>query len=107
MNQNVPIRSKKVKTYLFISSMIWTSALVISLMPALMSVMIFDSPGSEERLVLWVLFWAMFSFPLVTAIAIAGGWVFYFLKHNRLAIGTTLLPLINIATIVGSFIAMG
>lgn len=73
----------------------------------MMSVMIFDSPGSTQQAELWVLFGAMIRFPLVAAGAIALSWVCYFLHYSRFAIYATLLPLVNVLTVAIVFMAMG
>jgi hypothetical protein len=100
MGSGVPIRSKKIGFYLFVTTIIWAMALACSIVPAMMSVMIFDSPDSTQQVSLWILFGAVVSFPLVAAAAIALSWVCYFLHYSRFAIYATLLPLINILAVL-------
>ncbi len=65
-------------------------------MPALMSVMMFDAPGSTSNPWTILLFISTITFPLNCVAAIALSWLLYLVKWPRLACWLTLLPLLNL-----------
>ncbi|RYX84541.1 hypothetical protein EON83_09320 [bacterium] len=52
--------------------------LLVSLVCILPTVMIFDAPGSQKKIGLWIVFWVFMVFPLVTLTCIGLGWKKWF-----------------------------
>lgn len=88
------------KNYLTISSVIVGSMAFASIMPALMSAMMFDAPGSEENPATNAMFYAMFSFPLVCLLSIPLAWLLYAGSYLRAAAVAIWLCVVNIIVFV-------
>jgi len=86
----------KTRIYLIVATVLLVIAGVVGFMPAMMSPMMFDSPGSDEDSGTIVLFLSMVSFPAVCLLAIPLAWIVHVFQKHRLAIFCTLLPLVNI-----------
>ena len=56
-------------------SLLWLVAAVGSLMPAMMSVMMFDAPGSEDNTLLWWLVYSIWAFPVLAVVSAFGVWI--------------------------------
>ena len=78
-----------------IHTVLWAAAMVPSLGAALMSVMLFDAPGSEEKVVLWVVFWSVATLPVVLIVALAAGWALWFQGLRGWGFGLSCLPYVN------------
>lgn len=84
------------KTVLTLGTFLWGIAVFFGQVPAFVSIMIFDAPGSEDKFSNYILFWTMFTFPAVCIIAILGAWFFHRRQSVKLAFALLLLPLVNI-----------
>ncbi|MEM9195943.1 MAG: hypothetical protein AAGF12_42645 [Myxococcota bacterium] len=51
-------------TFAIVGAVVWGAVGIASALPALMSVMLFDAPGSEENTYLWIVFWSLWLFPV-------------------------------------------
>ena len=72
---------------------------------ALMSVMMFDAPGSENNNYVWMAFWSMVALPFTCLISVACS--SYIARHSqnyKKALLIALLPCIVIAVIILSFV---
>ncbi|MEM9244765.1 MAG: hypothetical protein AAGA67_03340 [Cyanobacteria bacterium P01_F01_bin.153] len=78
-----------------IHTVLWVAAMVPSLGAALMSVMLFDSPGSEKNTVLWVVFWSLATLPVTLIVAVAVSWILWFQRLHGWGFGLSCLPYIN------------
>lgn len=90
---------------LSIATVIWVLGAVVGALPALMTPMMFDSPGSLENPATVTLAISVATFPVVCILAVLLSWlvfllpVFADLPHRYLwACGLMALPLINVAT---------
>lgn len=86
----------KTQVYLVTASTIVGGLGLLSVMPALLSVMMFDAPGSQENPATNLLFWSVFLFPLTCVVSVACAWGLYAAKVRRWAILVTGLPMINV-----------
>ena len=87
-------------------AIVWGIVGLLALVPAGLSVMVFDAPGSETQPGTVWLFRAMMSFPFVCfAVAIAAA-IFNVFEKPRLAIGVLLQPLIDLAIGVAALIVI-
>lgn len=89
--------------FLWIATVIWVAAAIIGLLPALMSPMMFDAPGSLENRATVALALSVATFPVVCILAVLLGWLVFALPaladlpyHYYWACGLMLLPLLNV-----------
>jgi hypothetical protein len=90
----------KTRIYLIVATVLLVITGFVGFAPAMMSPMMFDSPGSDEDPATLLLFSSMVSFPAVCLLAIPLAWIVHVFQKHRLAIFCTLLPLVNL--VVGS-----
>jgi len=64
-------------------SLVWLGAAVLSAVPAMMSVMLFDAPGSAENGVLWWLVGSVWAFPVLAVVAAVGVWFGWAVARRR------------------------
>src|SRR5689334_21744812 len=88
---------------LIIVTILLVPGFVFSLLVAGFAPMAFDAPGSTKRPRVWLLFIAFFSSPVVIGIAVVGGWSLYLHGLYPIAIGVSLLPLLNILAAAAVF----
>lgn len=69
---------------------------VLSILPALFSVMMLDAPGSESNLATLALVVSLFTFPVACAGATALSWIAYGSGALKMACMWALLPMINL-----------
>ncbi|MGB3200656.1 MAG: hypothetical protein WBA99_07130 [Nodosilinea sp.] len=88
---------------LWVVTVIWTAAAVIGLMPALMSPMMFDAPGSLENPATVALALSVATFPVVCILAVLAGWLVFALPalahlpyRYHWVCGLLALPLLNV-----------
>ena len=58
--------------------------------------MVFDAPDAQQNPKLVAFTVALVSYPILAFLSIIGSWVLYALKHYRIAIMVSLLPLLSI-----------
>lgn len=89
---------RPVRTWIIIETALGIPAVLIGVVMALMSVMMFDAPGSETNPPVIVLFASMVAFPLACIVGIALAWVAVARRRDRRAMWFSLLPLLPIVT---------
>jgi hypothetical protein len=94
------------KLFAFTAAVVWSGLGVASLFPAMFSVMMFDSPGSESNPLVIAMFASVISFPVVCFATVAK--ILRASKEQAYSRACLLacIPLINIA-IVGAAAAFG
>ncbi|OBZ13752.1 hypothetical protein [Bacillus sp. FJAT-26390] len=88
------MRNKKVFFTLLISQILFGLFTFIWFFVALMSVMIFDSPGSEKLFWPVLLFIINWLYPVALILSIIVSWVLYRLDKMKTAITIAMVPLI-------------
>ena len=89
---------------MIIETILAIPAVVIGGFMAMMSVMMFDAPGSEHNPAVILLFCSMVAFPLACIVAVILGWTAIGRHRDRGALWLSLLPLVPIATAVTAVI---
>jgi hypothetical protein len=91
------------KFLLIVHTVVFGLALLPTMGMVLMSPMMFDAPGSDREVGLWIAFWAVVALPVAIVAGLVGGWV-VFARGGR-AIGALLscLPYVNLAVITFGF----
>lgn len=77
---------------------------VVSLVPAMFSVMLFDAPGSTENVVLWIVFFSILAFPVIAGASIVIAWLVFVSGHPWPALLCFLIPLLPLVGVFGGFI---
>jgi len=72
---------------------------------AMMSVMLFDAPGSTENPTVVGFFYSIVSFPVMCGLSPIS-WIFYALKLYKTAIIISLSPVLSIIAIIITFFSM-
>jgi hypothetical protein len=62
----------------------------------MMSVMLFDAPGSTESRPTWVLFWCVTALPFAWLLGAGAPWIFY---KKRWSIALYSIPLVDLAAV--------
>lgn len=95
------------KIIALVANILWTLALIPTLMMAMMSPMMFDAPGSEKQTFLWVLLWATLFLPVLILISQVFAWIKFFSGNYPLSFKIGLIPLLDVAVIIFLFIVWG
>ena len=90
---------------LIIATVVFALAVTPGVYVAMMSVMLFDAPGSTENASILNFFYAIVSFPIM-CIPSNVSWIFYAFKLYRTAIVISLSPLLSLLAMAMFFSAM-
>lgn len=91
-------RRRPVRIWLIIATLLGLPAVPVGGFMALMSVMLFDSPGSERNAAVILFFISMVAFPLACIAGIVMAWIAFGRGRDRRALWLSLLPLIPVVT---------
>lgn len=103
---NAPTVTPRRRWGLMLLGLSWGLAAFASAIPALMSAMMFDAPGSERAILIWISFLSVATFPAVAAVAAIMCFVHARPTTNRarrLGLIFVALPLANIALMLIAF----
>lgn len=98
--------SSRLKTWLIIINVFFGLCMIPAFFMALMSVMLFDSPGSTESSLTWTLFFSLISFPILCLLSIPFTWVFYKKEKPKAALWVSLSPLFSVLFIIIAFVLL-
>lgn len=98
-------RHKGVLITLIISTILSLLLIIPGVYAAMMSVMLFDAPGSTENPSVVLFFYSLVSFPVMCGLSNVS-WIFYTLKLYKTAMVVSLSPLLSILTIMIMFFVM-
>ena len=90
---------------LIIATIVFALAVTPGVYVAMMSVMLFDAPGSSENQTILNFFYAIVSFPVMCIVSNVS-WVFYAFKLFRTAIIVSLSPIFSLIAMAIFFFAM-
>jgi len=65
-----------------LATLAWSLLGAASVPVGMMSVMLFDAPGSTEDLRIWAVAGSLWSFPVLCAVSVVGSWVTWFLTRR-------------------------
>lgn len=91
-------RSRGLRAWLIIESVLALPAIALGSVMALMSPMMFDAPGSTNNPPVILLFLSTLSFPVVCLLGMISAWVTFGMRQNRGAFWLSLLPILPILT---------
>jgi uncharacterized membrane protein YdbT with pleckstrin-like domain len=95
------VKSKRTFWFLLISQIIFVIGSIAWFFFAMMSVMMFDSPGSESNFWLMALFIAIWVYPLALLGSALISWILYNYRQMRGAVIASLIPALWIVPIIG------
>lgn len=97
--------NRRVKTrYILITANIIFGILFIgSILPVMISPMMFDSPGSENYFTTWLLFLGVVTFPISCILSFIIPWILYKKKKYNAAVFWSFLPSMNILLVAGTW----
>lgn len=101
---NYRVTERSGKVFLIVTTVLWAVGAVAGILPAMMSPMMFDAPGSEKNAATILLFSAVLSWPVVCLIAITGAWILFAVGWCKTARWLALLPLLNLIAGVLAFV---
>ncbi|HEY9688765.1 MAG TPA: hypothetical protein V6D46_02145 [Coleofasciculaceae cyanobacterium] len=89
------------------NTLVFGCALLPAGLASWLAPMLFDAPGSHQRVGVWLAFLAIVLFPWVAVASTVAGWVLF--RRGSRAIGTALscLPYANVLLLVLGMAAMG
>jgi hypothetical protein len=90
---------------LIIATILFALAVTPGVYVAMMSVMLFDAPGSAENTSIVYFFYAIVSFPVMCIVSNVS-WIFYAFKLFRTAIIISLSPILSLIAMAILFSAM-
>jgi hypothetical protein len=85
------------KGLLISGTVVWGLIAFLSVMPAMMSFMMFDAPGSASSWLTIATFFCIVTFPVFCAIAAIAPWIF---QANAFAKWLLLIPFVDILAVV-------
>ena len=98
------MQQKTARTFLIVSTILFSLGGILGLLPALTSFFLFDAPGSENNPATILLFCCALTLPVVCLVALLAAWILYRWKYYRVACGISLLPLLNITGAVAALV---
>ena len=98
------VKQKTARTFLIVTTILFSLGGILGLLPALTSFFLFDAPGSEDNPATILLFCCALTLPVVCLLALLAAWIFYWGKHYRSACGISLLPLLNITGAIAALV---
>ena len=90
---------------LIIATIVFALAVTPGVYVAMMSVMLFDAPGSSENTSIVAFFYAIVSFPVMCIVSNVS-WIFYAFKLYKTAIFISLSPILSLIAMAILFSAM-
>lgn len=93
-------KAKKIEKFVHLSNFTFGILLFPSLYLCLMSIMMFDSPGSSDNVYLKMLVYSIWSFPLMVILSRWASKDYYKTQKYKEALVAALLPLISIVAYV-------
>ena len=95
MDEERPTRRRgwKLTATLLLSTVICVGAFPVLLLALAMMPMLFDSAGSREQVLPWVMAVLVVAAPVACLVGVTGAWIAYILKHLRTAWIFALAPL--------------
>lgn len=91
------------KFVLIFHTVVFGLALLPTMGMVLMSPMMFDAPGSDREVGLWIAFWAVVAFPVAIVVGLVGGWAVFVRGGRGIAALLSCLPYVNMAVIALGF----
>lgn len=95
--------ARPIRTWLIVETVLGVPAVAGGLVMAMMSVMVFDAPGSESNPPVVLLFASIAGFPLACIVGVILAWIAFARRRDRGAMWFSLLPLLPI---VAGIVAM-
>lgn len=95
---------RAVRTWVIIETVLGVPAVGLGAVVALMSVMMFDAPGSESNPPVILLFSSVVGFPLACIVGVTLAWIAIARGRDRGAMWLSLLPLLPIMTGVAAIV---
>jgi hypothetical protein len=80
---------------LILTSVLFGLLMIPGVGAMMISPMVFNAPESERNPTLVAFTVALVSYPILAFLSIIGSWVLYALKHYRIAMAVSLLPLLS------------
>ena len=87
---------RNARLVLILTSVLFGLLIIPGLGAMTISPMVFDAPDAQQNPKLIAFTVALVSYPILAFLSIIGSWVLYALKHYRIAIMVSLLPLLSI-----------
>ena len=84
------------KIVLLLCSAAWLLLAVLSLLPIMMSPMMFDAPEATSDRAVWIGLSSLVLFPIVVIISVVTAWVMYARENYAAAVKVMLLPVLNL-----------
>lgn len=94
---NTETKPKHTATWivLLIVTIFFALAIVPAIYISMMSVMLFDAPGSEKNPAVLAFFYTVVSFPILCGVSFTS-WIFFLLKLYKTSVVVSLLPLLSL-----------
>jgi len=87
---------------LIVSTIVFALLITPGVWVSMMSVMLFDAPGSENNPYVLAFFYSIVSFPVLCVFSFSS-WVFYAFKLYKTSIVVSLAPLLSIFAVIMQF----
>ena len=94
------MKKNYVVIFLVLTTVIFLGTGVLWVVPALLSVMMFDAPGSEQSRLTWMCVLSSMAYPPVCLVAVVCSWVLFKTSHHRSACVVALVPLLDVALFI-------
>ncbi|HTA38252.1 MAG TPA: hypothetical protein VK760_04210 [Candidatus Acidoferrales bacterium] len=91
------------KTLAIVLTVLWGIIGLISTVPAVMSVMLFDAPGAAESNLTWAFFWCLAAMPFCWFLGAGVPWLF---RNKKFGIWLYAIPFVDLCAIAALFAAI-
>jgi len=90
------MQRNRARNWLIAATVLFAIGGLLSLLPAMMSGMMFDAPGSERNPATIAIFVSVISFPVVCVLSILVSWILYRCGRLEAALLASAAPLVNL-----------
>ena len=88
---------------MIVGTIFWSFMLLLAVGAFIGTVMMFDSPGSRDNVILWMIYYSHLSFFPLTVTWVLGSWVAFIIGSMQVAAILIMLPFINVVLFLGGF----
>lgn len=95
---------RRTRIWLIVVTSVYLLASPFVVFGAMMSVMAFDAPGSEDNPATILFALSLLTSPVTLVFGPVSAWLLFFFRKHRAAIAAVLLPVVNLVLFIAAFV---
>jgi hypothetical protein len=98
------VERRRTMIWLLVATSVYLVGSPFAVGAALMSVMAFDAPGSENNPATILFALSIFTLPVTLVVGALSAWALFFFRKHRAAVLAVLLPVVNLLLFIAAFV---